>query len=105
VQLCWQARCESSFSISSNAAFIGPVVMMANGVGGILRLSRRTSLLAELATLTPVGSEGGRFNGATTGAGVRLHFVHWGFDLTLVHPLDSDGPTLPLFTATYRSVR
>ena len=104
VQLCWQVQCESSFSISSNAAFIGPVVMMANGIGGIQRLSRRTSLLAELATLTPIGTQGGRFNGATLGGGVRFRLVQWGFDLTLVRPLDSDSPPLPVFTVTYRSI-
>jgi hypothetical protein len=102
-QVCLEPRCNSSFSLSSNVVLAGALLLMANGVGAIWRAGRTVSLLGELATLVPVGSQGGQFNGATLGGGVRFHFVSWGFDLTLIRALDAPGPAVPLLTATYRS--
>ena len=101
-QLCLDSHCDSSFSLSSNLVLAG-LLLMANGVGGIWRVGRTVSLLGELATLLPVGVQNGEFHGATLGGGVRFHFVHWGFDLTLIRALDSATPAVPLLTATYRS--
>jgi hypothetical protein len=103
VQVCADAACDSSFSLSSNVALAGPLLLMANGLGTIWRVSRRVSLLGELATMVPLGTVGGTFNGATLGGGVRFHFYYWGFDLTLVRGLDTGGPALPLLSATYRT--
>ena len=72
-----------------------PLLLMANGVGAIWRAGRTVSLLGELATLVPVGSQGGQFNGATLGGGVRFHFENWGFDLTLIRALDTARPRGP----------
>jgi hypothetical protein len=75
-----------------------------NGAGGIVRISPHVSLLAELATMLPVGTSGGQFNGALLSGGVRLHYTHWGFDFSALHVLDSSDAvaTVPLFAMTYR---
>jgi hypothetical protein len=103
VQLCLAQRCESSLSLSTNAVLIG-TLLMVNGAGGIWRVSPHVSLLAELATMLPVGTSGGQFNGALLSGGVRLHYTHWGFDFSALHVLDSSDPvaTAPFFAMTYR---
>jgi hypothetical protein len=103
VQVCHRPSCESSFSLSSNVALVGPVALMANGVGGILRVGRRVSMLGELASLLPIGTMAGEYAGAMLAMGARLHYAHWGFDLTVLRALDSDAPLLPFLAATYRS--
>jgi hypothetical protein len=37
------------------------------------------------------------------GGGLRFHWTHAGFDLTLVHLLGSSQATLPIFAFTYRT--
>jgi hypothetical protein len=103
VQVCLAQRCESSLSLSTNALLIG-TLLMVNGAGGIWRISPHVSLLAELATMLPVGTQGGQFNGALLSGGVRLHYTHWGFDFTALHVLDSStaASTVPFFAMTYR---
>lgn len=103
VQLCRRALCDSSVSLSSNVAFVGPVLLMANGVGGIVRVGAHVSLIGELASLLPIGTLAGEYAGATFGGGARLHYLHWGFDFTFLRTLSSDVPLIPFITATYRS--
>jgi hypothetical protein len=103
VQLCADAACGSSLSLSTNVVLAGGTVAMANGVGAIVRAGRVVSLLGELATLVPVGAQGGQFNGSAIGGGVRFHWPHIGFDLALMHFLDSATATLPFVAFTYRS--
>jgi hypothetical protein len=102
-QVCLARACESSLSLSTNMLLIG-TILMVNGAGGILRLSDHVSMLAELATMIPVGRQGGQFNGGMVSGGVRLHYSHWGFDFTLLHVLetDSDAATVPFFAMTWR---
>jgi hypothetical protein len=102
-QVCLARRCESSLSLSTNMLLIG-TVLMVNGAGGIWRVSPHVSLLGELATMIPVGTQGGQFNGGLVGGGVRLHYSHWGFDFTLLHALDtsSDAATIPFLAMTWR---
>jgi hypothetical protein len=102
-QLCLVPSCDSSFSISSNVGFFGPVLAMFNGVGLIYRVGPSVSLLGELAGLIPVGKWGGELNGGMFGGGVRFHLEHWGFDVTLMRALGFSTVTLPVLTATYRS--
>ena len=80
-QLCFGRRCDSSLSLSSNVALAGPLMLMVNGVGGILRASEHVSFIGELSTMVPLGTVGGEFNGGLAGGGVRLHYDHWAFDL------------------------
>jgi len=102
-QLCLARACDSSLSLSTNMVLIG-TVLMVNGAGGIFRMSEHVSFLAELATMIPVGKQGGQFNGGMVGGGVRLHYTHWGFDFTLLHVLetDSDAATVPFVAMTWR---
>ena len=103
VQVCLARLCESSLSLSANAVMVG-ALLMVNGAGGIFRVSNHVSLLAELATMVPVGTQGGQFNGALLGGGLRLHYNHWGFDFSLLHLLDTsdDVATVPFFAMTWR---
>ena len=102
-QLCFGRRCDSSLSLSSNVALAGPLMLMVNGVGGILRASEHVSFIGELSTMVPLGTVGGEFNGALAGGGLRLHYDHWAFDFSLLHALESDGAaTVPFVTVTYR---
>jgi hypothetical protein len=103
VQVCLAQRCESSLSLSTNAVLIG-TLLMVNGAGGIWRISPHVSLLGELATMLPLGSQGGPVCGALLSGGVRLHYTHWGFDFTALHVLDSSdaAATVPFFAMTYR---
>ena len=103
VQVCLAQRCESSLSLSTNALLIG-TLLMVNGAGGIWRIGPHVSLLGELATMLPIGTQGGQFNGALLSGGVRLHYTHWGFDFTAMHVLDSSDAvaTVPFFAMTYR---
>jgi hypothetical protein len=102
-QFCLAGACDSSLSLSTNMVLIG-TVLMVNGAGGIFRMSEHVSFLAELATMIPVGKQGGQFNGGMVGGGVRLHYTHWGFDFTLLHVLetDSDAATVPFVAMTWR---
>jgi hypothetical protein len=102
-QVCLARACESSLSLSTNMLMIG-TILMVNGAGGIWRVSEHVSLLAELATMIPVGRQGGQFNGGLVGGGVRLGYTHWGFDFTLLHALDtdSDAATIPFLAMTWR---
>jgi hypothetical protein len=103
VQLCASVACGTSLSLSTNVVLAGAFVAMANGVGAILRAGRVVSLIGELATLVPIGSQGGQFNGSLIGGGVRFHWSHVGFDLALLRFLDSATATAPLLAFTYRS--
>jgi hypothetical protein len=102
-QVCLVQRCESSLSLSTNVLMIG-ALLMVNGVGGILRVSEHVSLLGELSTMLPIGTQGGQFSGGMIGGGMRLHYTHWAFDITLLRVLDStDAATVPFVAITWRS--
>ncbi|HSZ82946.1 MAG TPA: hypothetical protein VLA14_11720 [Polyangia bacterium] len=102
VQLCLEARCLSSLSITSDITLAG-TMLMVNGANGIFHMSRSLSLLAELDTLLPLGTAAAEFNGAMAGGGLRFHWAHAGFDLTLMHVLGGSHATLPIFAFTYRT--
>jgi hypothetical protein len=104
VQVCTARRCDSSLSLSTNVMLAGALLIMVNGAGGIWRMSEHVSVLAELATMVPVGTQGGQFNGAVLGGGIRLSYSHWGFDFSALHVLDStsDVTTVPFLAMTWR---
>jgi hypothetical protein len=102
VQLCLERTCGSSVSLGSDLTLAG-VLLMANSAGGIFRVSRTVSFLAELDTLVPLGKDAGQINGGIAAGGLRLSGTNWGLDLSLLRVLGSDGLTLPLITLSYRS--
>jgi hypothetical protein len=102
VQLCLEARCLSSLSITSDITLAG-TMLMVNGANGIFNMSQHLSLLAELDTLLPLGTAAAEFNGAMAGGGLRFRWTHVGFDLTLMHLLGGSHATLPIFAFTYRT--
>jgi hypothetical protein len=101
VQLCIEGRCDSSVSVSTNFTLLG-AILMTNGVSGIFRVGRTVSLLAELDTLVPLVRDSAEFGGAMAGGGLRFHWTSWGLDLSLMHVLGNDKPTLPIVALTYR---
>jgi hypothetical protein len=97
VQLCFQTNCHSSLSLSSTVLLTGQVVM-ASGVGAIIRAGRYLSFVAEVDTVIPLRSDGDSGSAILAGAGVRLHFQRFAMDLSFL------GGTLPLplLALTYR---
>jgi len=61
-------------------------------------------VLAELATMLPIGRQAGQFNGGLASAGLRMHYRHWGFDFAAMHALDSSDAValIPFFAMTWR---
>jgi hypothetical protein len=97
-QFCFRLECSSSISLSSNVLLLGPVVLMASGVGAVIRAGRYVSLIAEADTVLPLGREAGAAHAVLAGGGVRLHFRHFAADLGAL------GGTagVPLLAITYR---
>jgi hypothetical protein len=97
VQLCFRSPCQSSLSLSSGLLLTGKVVM-ANGVGAIIRAGRYLSFVAEVDTVIPLHSDGDSGSAILAGGGLRLHFRRFAVDLSLL------GGTIPipLLAATYR---
>ena len=70
----------------------------------IVRVSEHVSLLGELATMIPVGTQGQQWNGGLVGGGAAAALPALGFDFTLLHALDSssDAATIPFLAMTWR---
>jgi hypothetical protein len=98
VQFCFRPECSSSVSLSSNVLLLGPVVLMANGVGAILRGGRHVSFVLEVDTVIPLGREAGAAHAILSGGGVRLHFQHFAADLSV---LGGSAP-VPVLALTWR---
>ncbi|HVZ71014.1 MAG TPA: hypothetical protein VHJ20_01455 [Polyangia bacterium] len=102
-QMCLESRCDSSLTMSSNVALAGALVMV-NGVSGVFRLGRVTSLLAEVDTLLPFSNDiPDEIGGAMAGGGIRLRGESWGFDFALMRVIGGSRATLPLLALTYRT--
>jgi hypothetical protein len=99
VQLC-PGSCASSLAIATNLTLAGPVLLMANGVGGILHVSSWLDLLLEVDTLVPLGREAGQINGLMVSGGLRIPRASWALDVAVGRTDNSDY--LPLLVLTYR---
>jgi len=105
-QLCFEERCESSVSASTNLLLAGPATFMVNGVGGIWRVSRGAALLLEVDTLVPLGGETGEYSGVAVLPGFRFPYESWALDLCAGPAIDStenpDAILLPWINFSYR---
>jgi hypothetical protein len=98
-QLCFRLACSTSVSLSSNLLLLGPVVLMANGLGAIVRAGRYFSLLAEVDTAIPLGREAGNAHAVLAGGGLRLHLRRFAADLSV---LGGSAP-VPVLAVTWRN--
>jgi hypothetical protein len=97
VQLCLQSHCQSSISLASNLLLVGRLVI-ASGIGTIIRAGRYVSFVAEVDTVVPLTSTVDSGHAILAGGGVRLHFRRFALDLSV---LGGTVP-LPLLAMTYR---
>jgi hypothetical protein len=103
VQLCLALPCTSSVSVSSNVLLLGPVLLMGNGLGAIMRAGPHLSFVAEADTLVPLGREAGAANGLLAGGGLRLHWTRFALDFSLLRAVGGARATVPVLAATYRT--
>lgn len=96
-QLCLQGHCQSSLSLSTSFVLTGRVVV-ASGMGAIIRAGRFVSFLAEVDTVIPLTSAGDSGSAILAGGGVRLHLRRFAMDLAF---LGGTAP-IPLLALTYR---
>lgn len=102
-----EGACRLSFHMASDVALIGPASLLFNGAGANVRVGRIVSILAEVDSLIPLGSQVGSANGVMGGAGVRLSGRAWGVDIGLFKAgkRGSDvSDLIPFIAATYRYV-
>jgi hypothetical protein len=103
-QLCFDDRCESSISMGASMAFVGPVFILADGVGAIVRVTHVVSFLFELQSVLPIGRDGGEIHALGGAAGIRMSGRRLGLDIALEAPLDrrTEPQIIPLLVGTYR---
>jgi hypothetical protein len=103
-QLCFDAPCESSASISSTTLLAGPAMLTLAGAGVVWRVAKWGALLLEVDVVVPLGGEAGRFNGIAVLPGFRFPFRTWSLDLGVARPLDNvePAPAIPIIVFTYR---
>jgi hypothetical protein len=101
-QLCFDTRCGSSVSMSSNITLVG-ALLMVNGISGIYRVNDTISFLGEVDTLIPLGNLVNGLGGAMAGGGVRFKGTSWGLDLSLMRVVRKGGAALPIIALTYRA--
>lgn len=105
-ELCFEADCESSASLSSHVLLAGPGTFMVNGVGVIWRIADWAALLLEVDTAVPLGGEVGEYSGVLVAPGFRFPYRTWSLDLAAMRPLDTEDPPelalYPWISFTYR---
>jgi hypothetical protein len=107
-QLCFDDDCRSSANVAATLGILGPVLLLANGVGLVLRTSDLAAFLFEMQSLVPLGRGAESAHGLGAAAGLRLAGERWGVDLALQGILDRDGskpPVIPIIVGTYRFTR
>jgi hypothetical protein len=103
-ELCFDDACRSSISTAANLMLAGPALILADGVGAVLRASDLFALLVELQSVLPLSREGGQVNVLAGALGFRLSGRLWAVDLAFEGPLDrrASPPVVPLLIATVR---
>ena len=103
-QFCFDDPCTSSLSMGASLVLVGPVFLVADGVGAIVHVARNMSLLVELQSVLPIGREGGEAHALGGAAGLRFSGKRVALDVALEAPLDrrTEPRVIPLLVGTYR---
>ncbi len=103
-ELCFDDGCRSSVSTAANLSLAGQYLVLADGVGAILRASELFAVLVELQSVLPISREGGQINVLAGALGARLSGRMWAVDLAVEAPLDrrTHPRAVPVFVATVR---
>jgi hypothetical protein len=103
-QLCFDDACRSSVSTAANLMLAGPALILADGVGAIVRASDLFAFLFELQSVLPLSRDGGRINVLAGAVGFRLSGRVWAVDLAFEGPLDrhTSPQAVPVVIATVR---
>ena len=103
-ELCFDDACRSSVSTAANLSLAGPYLVLADGVGAILRATNLFAVLAELQSVIPISHEGGQINVFAGALGARLSGKVWAVDLAAEVPLDrrSKPAAIPVVVVSVR---
>jgi hypothetical protein len=103
VELCMDDACRSTLSSVVDFVLAGSVVL-ADGIGAVVRTGDHFGLLMEVNSVVPLARDIGQINAIGGGAGVRFFGHSWGIDLAVGGPLDrrTRPQLLPWLAATYR---
>jgi hypothetical protein len=103
-QLCFDDACRSSVSTAANLMLAGPALILADGVGAVVRASDLFAFLFELQSVLPLSRDGGRINVLAGAVGFRLSGRVWAVDLAFEGPLDrhTSPQAVPVVIATVR---
>jgi hypothetical protein len=103
-QLCFDDSCRSSVSTAANLLLAGGVVLVADGVGAVIRTSDLFAFLIEAQSVLPLGGAAGDYHALAGALGFRLSGRAWAVDLAFETPLDhkTNPQVIPVLAATYR---
>jgi len=105
-EMCFDDTCRSSVNLGANLGFLGSAIIVANGVGFVLRASELVSILVEGQTVVPVGEGVDEAHGVGGALGIRLARERWGLDFAVegfTRGRNADRlPPIPLIVFTYR---
>jgi hypothetical protein len=103
-QFCFDDFCRGSINMAVTVALVGPVSIVADGVGLVFRTGRSMSLLAELQSVLPLGKEGAEIHALAAAAGLRFSGKRAAVDIGLEAPLDrkTKPQAIPIVAVTVR---
>ncbi len=103
-QLCFDDRCRSSISTAVNLVLGGPLVVLGDGAGAILRASDLFAFLVEVQSVVPIAREAGEIHVLAGAVGARFSGRRWAVDVALEAPLDrrANPAVAPVIVGTYR---
>src|SRR5581483_4412587 len=103
-ELCFDDACRSSVNTAANLSLAGRYLVLADGVGAILRASDLFAVLVELQSVLPISHQGGQIHAVAGALGARLSGRVWAVDLALEAPLDRRArpQAVPVLVATVR---
>jgi hypothetical protein len=88
VELCFDDACRSNVSTSGNLVLAGSALVLANGMGAVLRATDLFAVLVELQSVVPLESRFGQINALGAALGMRFSGRVWAVDVAVEAPLD-----------------